>query len=85
MFSQEGTKVLLDYSTMVQHTGGEKQRRDLISLLKTAINHLIANCYFNVENVTTKQEFGISMGIEPAPFWENLFYIPMKKNKTFSQ
>ena len=50
------------------------------TLLKRAINHLIENCYFNVGNVAIKQAIGIPMGIDQAPFLENLFYIPMKKN-----
>ena len=60
---------------------GEKQRSDLVSLLKTALNHLIENCYFNVGNVTTKQELGIWMGIEPAPFWANLFIFLWRRIK----
>ena len=41
--------------------------------LKTAINQLIGNCYFNVGNVTMKQVIGIPMGNDPAPFWPNRF------------
>ena len=48
--------------------------------LKTAINYLIEDCYFNIGNVTMKQATGIPMEIEPAPFWANLFYISMEKN-----
>ena len=48
---------------------------------ETAINHLIENCCcFNIGNVTVKQAIGTPMGIDPAPFWANLFYIPRKKN-----
>ena len=43
------------------------------SSLKTAINHLIENCYFNVANMTMKQAVGIPVGIDSAPFWANLF------------
>ena len=42
-------------------------------LIKTAINYLIENCYFNVGNMAIKQEISISMGIDPAPFWAILF------------
>ena len=42
------------------------------SLIK-AMRHLIENCYFNVGNITLKQDIGIPMGIDPAPFWANLF------------
>ena len=41
--------------------------------LKNAINYLITNCYFNVGKITMKQVIGIPMGIDPAPFWANLF------------
>ena len=41
--------------------------------LKIAINHLIENCYFDVENVTRKQSIDIPMGINPVSFWANLF------------
>ena len=41
--------------------------------LKAAISHLIENCYFTVGNMVLKQTIGIPMGIDPAPFWANLF------------
>ena len=41
--------------------------------LKIAISHLIENCYFTVGNIVMKQAIGIPMGIDPAPFWANLF------------
>ena len=41
--------------------------------LKTTITNLIQNCYFTVGNVIMKQVIGIPMGIDPAPFWANLF------------
>ena len=41
--------------------------------LKIAIKHLIQNCYFTVGNVVMRQAIGIPMGIDPAPFWANLF------------
>ena len=41
--------------------------------LKTAVKHLVQNCYFTVGNVVMRQAIGIPMGIDPAPFWANLF------------
>ena len=41
--------------------------------LKTAVKHLILNCYFMVGNAVLRQAIGIPMGIDPAPFWANLF------------
>ena len=43
------------------------------STLTTALKHLIQNCYFMVGNSLLRQKIGIPMGIDPAPFWENLF------------
>ena len=41
--------------------------------LKVALSHLISTCYFSVGNATMRQRVGIPMGIDPAPFWANLF------------
>ena len=41
--------------------------------LKIAVAHLIENCFFTVGNKVMKQAVGIPMGIDPAPFWANLF------------
>ena len=41
--------------------------------LKAAVKHLVQNCYFTVGNVVLRQAIGIPMGIDPAPFWANLF------------
>ena len=41
--------------------------------LKVAVKHLIQNCFFTVGNTVLRQAIGIPMGIDPAPFWANLF------------
>ena len=46
--------------------------------LKVAIKHLIQNCFFIVGNVVLRQAIGIPMGIDPSPFWANLFLYGMK-------
>ena len=43
------------------------------SSLIVAVKHLIKNCYFTVGNITMRQAIGIPMGIDPAPFWANLY------------
>ena len=43
------------------------------SSLKTAVKHLVKNCYFKVGDTVMCQAIGIPMGINPAPFWTNLF------------
>ena len=55
----------------------EKKPKSLVSFsknsLKTAVKYLIENCYFTVGNIVLRQAIGIPMGIDPAPFWANLF------------
>ena len=43
------------------------------SALTTSLKHLIQNCYIMVGNSLLRQKVGISVGIDPAPFWANLF------------
>ena len=43
------------------------------SSLKKAVKHLVENCYFTVGTAVMRQAIGILMGIDPAPFWANLF------------
>ena len=54
-----------------------KKLKDAVSFsrnsLKQAVKHLIENCLFTVGNVVMRQAIGIPMGIDPAPFWANLF------------
>ena len=41
--------------------------------LKDTVSYLIQKCYFSIGNLVFKQDIGIPMGIDPAPFWANLF------------
>ena len=41
--------------------------------LKSAMKHLIKNCFFKAGDTVMCQVIGIPMGIDPAPFWANLF------------
>ena len=43
------------------------------SAIKQSVQFLIENCYFTVGNCILRQSIGIPMGIDPAPFWANLF------------
>ena len=36
-------------------------------------SHLIQECYFTVGNLLFLQSIGIPMGIDPVPFWANLY------------
>ena len=44
-----------------------------ISELKSVTKHLITQTYFEVGNLLFRQSIGIPMGIDPAPFWANLY------------
>ena len=41
--------------------------------LKALVKHLITRTYFIVGNLIIRQSIGIPMGIDPAPFWANLY------------
>ena len=43
------------------------------SKVKTLVKHLITNTFFEVGNLLLRQSIGIPMGIDPAPFWANLY------------
>jgi hypothetical protein len=48
--------------------------------LKVAVKHLIENCFFSVGKTILRQAIGIPMGIDPAPFWANLFLYAYESN-----
>lgn len=41
--------------------------------LKACVKHLITSCYFEIGNMLLTQIIGIPMGMDPAPFWANLY------------
>jgi len=43
------------------------------STLKSTVKFLIENCFFEVGDLILRQKIGIPMGIDPAPFWANLY------------
>ena len=47
--------------------------------LKIATKYLLENCFFTVGNIVVRQKIGIPMGIDPAPFWANLFLYTYEK------
>lgn len=52
---------------------GKERRFFTEQSLGNAVEFLIKNCFFVVGNLVFKQNIGIPMGIDPAPFWANLF------------
>ena len=54
-------------------TKGVEKRFFTKDSLKATVEHLITKCYFTVCNTVFMQIIGIPMGIDPTPFWANLF------------
>jgi hypothetical protein len=61
------------YNGTAYWSSGKKKPSFSQNSLKQATKHLITNCYFTVGNTVMRQVVGIPMGIDPAPFWANLF------------
>ena len=61
-------------------TRGTENRYFTRSSLKDAVSFLIQKCYFTIGNLAFKQDIGIPMGIDPAPFWANLFLYKYEKS-----
>ena len=56
-------------ATSIYWTSEDLDKRYFIEI----ITFLIENRYFTIGNMVFKQDIGITKGIDPAPFWENLF------------
>ena len=51
----------------------ESWKKILLQTLVNAMPFLINKGFFTIGNMVFKQDIGIPMGINPAPFWANLF------------
>ena len=70
-----GTKNYLGYTDTKVFWKKKPSRKKTISRpeLKSLVKHLITRTYFIVGNLIIRQSIGIPMGIDPAPFWANLY------------
>ena len=50
------------------------------SQVKMMVSHLISETYFTVGDILFRQNIGIPMGIDPAPFWANLYLYHYENN-----
>ena len=66
-------KIGFSKSSVYWTTKGVGNRSFTQGSLIEAVSVLIEQCYFTVGNLVFKQDIGIPMGIDPAPFWANLF------------
>ena len=74
-FKNEGNRKFLtvfkNYSYWTKKSRGFNSfSRNKIKFLTT---YLIKECYFQCANLILRQSIGIPMGIDPAPFWANLY------------
>ena len=60
-------------SSLYWTTKGVGKRYFTENRLIQSMTFLIKNCFFTVGNLVFKQDIGIPMGIDPAPYWANLF------------
>ena len=70
-----GTGKYLGYSDNKVFWKKKAKRKATLSRfqLKALVKHLITRTYFVVGNLIIRQSIGIPMGIDPAPFWANLY------------
>ena len=70
-----GSKNYLGYTDSKVFWKKKPSRKKTISRsqLKSLVRHLITQTYFIVGNLVIRQSIGIPMGIDPAPFWANLY------------
>ena len=74
VFKGNNKKKLGFTSTTVYWTNkGIGKRYFTKNTLKDTVQYLITKCFFTVGNIVMLQIIGIPMGIDPAPFWANLF------------
>ena len=72
---QGGNKKYIDFSRNTAFWSHKPKHLNFFTKtsLKRAVEHLITCCYFEVGNKIVLQTIGIPMGIDPAPFWANLY------------
>jgi len=70
-----GRKKFIDFSKTTAFWSNKPKHLNYFTKdsLKRAVQHLIKSCYFEVGNLIVVQTIGIPMGIDPAPFWANLY------------
>ena len=78
--SRTRTRIGFSKSGVYWTSRGKDNRFFTKDTLKAAVEHLIKNCYFTFGNRVFQQIIGIPMGIDPAPFWANLFLYFSRQN-----
>ena len=71
--SSERNKIGFSQSSIYWTSKGKEKRFFAVTSLIQVVSFLIERCYFTVGNLVLKQDIGIPMGIDRAPFWASLF------------
>ena len=74
-FKKKGNRKFLTVFSNYSYWTNKSQGHNSFSRnkIKQLITHLIKQCYFQFANLVLRQVIGIPMGIDPAPFWANLY------------
>ena len=74
-FKKNGNRKFLTVYTNYCYWTKDKHGHNSFSRnkIKQLITHLIKQCHFQFANLVLRQIIGIPMGIDPAPFWANLY------------
>ena len=68
-----GRKKYIHVSGKSAYWSNEKNNSFSRQSLKVSVRFLISECHFSFGNLVFTQSIGIPMGIDPAPFWANLY------------
>ena len=68
-----GRKKYIAFSNKSAYWTNNKWNSFTKTFLKTAVKHLITECYSTIGDIVLLQIIGIPIGIDPAPFWANLY------------
>ena len=72
---EDGNRKFISFSKMEAFWCKKRRGKMCFSMpeLKALTDHLITETYFEFGNLVFRQSIGIPMGIDPAPFWANLY------------
>ena len=74
-----GNKKYINVSRKTAFWSQNKDHSFSIKSLKLAVRFLVSECHFTLGNLVFTQVIGIPMGIDPAPFWANLYLYEFEK------
>ena len=74
-----GKKKYINVARKSAYWSSKKDNSFSIQSLKLSVRFLVSECHFSFGNLVFTQVVGIPMGIDPAPFWANLYLYHYEK------